>query len=90
MRTQAQLFSNGEFATRWIENDRFEGPVLSVGSRIVLTDDPTKIWIIAHLFLSLEREESLPVKAVKSTILLSLGEDGASELASVYPIIYMV
>lgn len=84
MLTQAELYSNGDFITRWIEHDPFEQP-LKIGQRLGLMEDAGRVFIIGALYLSLGDVTQLPPKAVTATILAILEEDGVAELTKVYP-----
>lgn len=89
MLTQTELYSSGEFTTLWLEHDAQEQP-LKIGHRLGLLEDPSKVWIVGRMFMSLNDERHLPPKAKTATILAFLEETGEAELALVYPRISVV
>lgn len=89
MLTQAELYSSGDFLTRWLEHDPQEQP-LKAGQKLGLTEDPSRVWVIGRLYMSLKEERQLPPKAKIGTILAILEDDGLAELATVYPRISVV
>ena len=90
MLTQTELYSSGECQIYWLQHNPFDGEVLTVGQQIALAEDPSRIWIVGQLWLSLADYQALPPKAKTATILAFLQEDGTAELRTVYPKIYVV
>lgn len=86
MFTQVELWSGGECRVFWLEHNPFDGEVLKQGQKICLIENPYDVWLVSRLFLSLEKETSLPPKAQVRQILSLIDDaDGQAELAQIYP-----
>lgn len=88
MLTQAELLSSEGRKVVWVYHNRYEGQEVKVGNRIVLNEEPSKVYTVGRTFLSLADESCLPTKSRKGTIFCYIEDErdqAEADIAAEYP-----